>query len=378
MRTFIIDGNFLLLRILKANQDLMFRDKVKEDAETFTKTLCAHLANQVSEIKSYCDNIVICKDAHSWRKSFPIKRFDNNPPAKDYKANRIKSEEEVEAGPDMDFFFPFTERVLKRICSEYDIAYTCVPGAEGDDAIYAWTTYLAKQGKYSIVYATDSDLNMLLNKYVMIHRQVRTKLSPTRGEIMCSKDYYKEYIDSNNMMSIFSENIQMWQAENVLMHDRKLGEQVFTPNPYWGVFFKIFAGDAKDNVPPCFVFTNNGRTATITEKRLEKALGAIFLDYTTDEDMLYNDELYRNVIQELAKVCKVYLTDDEKKLAFDIAIQNRKLLYLNYKEIPTEVLEGLKANINANKNLRAKMSKMSYNGLLATFGLSDTNYFKKF
>ena len=170
----------------------------------------------------------------------------------------------------------------------------------------------------------------------------------------------------------------MWQAENVLMHDRKLGEQVFTPNPYWGVFFKIFAGDAKDNVPPCFVFTNNGRTATITEKRLEKALSSMFLDYTTDEDMLYNDDLYRNVIQELAKVCKVSLTEDEKKLAFDIAIQNRKLLYLNYKEIPTEVLDGLKANINANKNLRAKMSKMSYNGLLATFGLSDTNYFKKF
>lgn len=377
MRTLIIDGNFLALRLLKARGDLFFRDHIKEDTTDYIKMLCSHLANFFKEGQQYIDNVVLVKDMKSWRKQVPIIRYHEEIANTDYKANRIKSQEEIDAGPDMTEFFLLIEKIYEKLTTKLNIAYTNVNGAEGDDAIWAWTKVLSNKQKYSLVYCTDSDLNMLLNKYTSIYRQVRTKLSPTRGEIMCSKSYWNEFEAINDISSIFRTDMGFWQEENVLMHDRKLGEQVFTPNPYWGVFYKIFAGDSKDNVPPMFSWEKNSRNYKVSERMVEKALDSIFISWKTDYDMLYNDDLIKRIISEICKQTKQENINKEK--CFEIVKQNRNLLFLDNNEIPDWVKENLKLSIKSQINKKADIPGLSnFNYLMSIFGLNGISYFDNF
>ena len=378
MRTLIIDGNFFGQRVLRALPELTFKIDPEAEKKEFLKHCCNHLASYLDSQREIIDNIVIVKDARSWRREVPIVRPNVTEAKADYKANRDeKLEEEV---VDMTTFFTTLQMFFEQISQMFNVSYTCVPGAEGDDAIWAWSKALSSVGKYSMIYCTDSDLNQLVTKFCLLHRQVKTKVAPTGGEVICSKDYWEE---KNKDGNIFDTDCVFWSAENSLVGDRKLGAQLKIVNPYWGVLKKMFAGDPKDNVPACHIWFRTVKTTgatqrcRVTDTMVKNALDNIFVgDWETDESFLYDKSLHEMILRTVAKMKKL---DINMEQSLKVLESNRKLLYLDKKEIPLELQAKLAQNIKPQLNRYAKLKQLSSTAYLYNaFGLSDTTYFQTF
>lgn len=380
MRTLIIDGNFFGQRVLRALPNITFKADPKNEAKEFIKACCGHLSNYLTSYSDGLDNIVIVKDARSWRREIPIIRPNTTEAIADYKANRDERlEEEV---VDMGTFFKLLEFFFKKIATEFSVPYTCIPGAEGDDAIWAWTQILSQLKRYSVVYCTDSDLTQLVNSYTILHRQVKTKESPYNGEIVCDESYYN-YVTKTTEYDIFdSSKSSFLTSEQTFMSGRELNKQVFIRNPYWLVLKKMIVGDSKDNIPPVFQWqkeTKSGiQTRKVTEKMVENAIDGIFVgDWKTDENMLYDDELLKMILVNIKRMNSLSEMDIDKALA--ITINNRKLLYLNKKEIPEKLVSELVANIKPQLQKFANIAKLkSTVWLYNLFGIDSTTYFQAF
>lgn len=378
MRTLVIDGNFFGQRVLRALPELTFKVEPKLEKLEFLKACCSHLASYLDSQKGIVDNVVIVKDARSWRREVPIIRPNTDKPIADYKANRDeRMEEEV---VDMTAFFTTLQYFFEQLSDKFNVPYTCVPGAEGDDAIWAWTKALQSTGKYSMVYCTDSDLNQLVSPTCILHRQVKTKEAPIGGEVVCDATYWQE---KNSDGDIFSTDCVFWAAENSLIGDRKLGAQIKIANPYWGVFKKMFEGDPKDNIPACHIWFRTIKTTgatqqcRVTSTMVENALNNIFIgNWKTDETFLYDASLHEMILRTVTKMKKL---DINLKKSLEVVANNRKLLYLNKKEIDPAVQNKLANNIKPQLNRYAKLKQLQSTAYLYNaFGLSDTTYFQTF
>ena len=114
MRTLIIDGNFFGQRVLRALPNITFKTDPKNEAKELIKACCSHLANYLTSYSDGLENLVIVKDARSWRREIPIIRPNTTEIIADYKANRDeKLEEEI---VDMGTFFKLLEFFFKK-CS---------------------------------------------------------------------------------------------------------------------------------------------------------------------------------------------------------------------------------------------------------------------
>ena len=380
MRTLIIDGNFFGQRVLRALPDITFKVYPDEEKKEFLKACCNHLTNYLEQNKGIIENVVIVKDSRSWRRQVPIIRPNTTTPECDYKANRDeRMEEEV---VDMRIFFETLEEFFKTLHEKFNVPYTCVYGAEGDDAIWAWTKMLKGLNRHSMIYCTDSDMNQLVNSHTIIHRQVKTKEAQTGGEVIVDKSYWEDK-NSIKEIDIFSDNTCFWGAEEELIGGRQLGKQIFIANPFWNVFKKMFTGDGKDNVPSAHIWnrivktTGATQTCKLTENMVEKAIeGVLVGPWETCEDFLYDTELHRDILICIAKM-KGLDIDIEKSLA--VVQNNRKLLYLNHKEIDENVVKDLVTNIKPQLDKYAQVSKLrSSTHILNAFGLSSVTYFENF
>ena len=144
----------------------------------------------------------------------------------------------------------------------------------------------------------------------------------------------------------------------------------------------MIVGDSKDNIPPVYQWEKETKagiqTRKITEKMVENAIDGIFIgNWKTDENMLYDNELLELILVNIKRMNSLSEMDIDKALA--ITVNNRKLLYLNKKEIPTKLVSDLVANIKPQLQKFANITKLkSTVWLYNLFGIDSPTYFQAF
>ena len=209
-RTLIIDGNFMMKRILR---DETFVQEPEKDRISYLSGLCDHFAAEMNRVANFVDRVIICKDSRSWRKDAKVVQqidLETGLPKQqeDYKANRKLSEDRNWS----EIFATFNE-FCECLRTNFHIPVVQVNGAEGDDCIYVSSRWASKHGRKSAIYCTDSDLNQLVNEDTLVLRRIKSKAAP-EGEIVIDKNLYNLiYKQSSNPFESMMFDVTAIQSE---------------------------------------------------------------------------------------------------------------------------------------------------------------------
>ena len=144
--TLIMDGNYFVysrLFVLPRNKKQRFLDSEK-DRGVFMRKLAMDFASEMRKFKNIANRVVFVADSKSWRKDMI--------PEAQYKANR-KQSETINWTAVFEIYDEFKELLKKR-----NVVVQQMSGAEGDDLVFAWSTFLNMQGDNCIVWSGDRDL----------------------------------------------------------------------------------------------------------------------------------------------------------------------------------------------------------------------------
>ena len=313
-------------------------DVLSSDAERnmFIKKVITDLCyslNQIPNIK----RIVFCKDSRSWRKDFKITRSV-------YKESRIKEE-----GVDWGSFFRLLEEFSEYL-EENGFIYSAYKGAEGDDLIWAWSEYLTDLDETVIVISGDKDMHQLVNytdkSWVGIWN------SNSKNNKLIVSDNWKETIEEET--SIFDVN--PISGSNDSKMDKLLSsctlEKIDTKEY---IFKKILMGDKKDDVPGVFPYlTKNGKNSNIAEGKANK-IWELYSDSDWkkyDMEYLWDNEDFLEWISGLSLRLISQTDNSENRDKFKkFYNENARLVWLNHKSIPRNMVEGLRSHVREKINM---------------------------
>lgn len=365
-RTLVIDGNYMLKRFLR---DYDFVADPQSDRNNFLIDLSQHIACEIERIQGFCDNIIMCKDSHSWRKDVPIVKplkyedswLDTLVSSEDvtnYKSNRKQAEDR-----NWELIYSAFSEFCDCLNRDFDVPFVQCYGAEGDDCIWATTTYLRQNKIKSCVYCTDSDINQLVTPSNVILRRVKSKAAP-EGEIVVHPAYWKLFSESttqtNNPLALFEYDITEWAPDMEMFKNRSLGNGISITLPYWFVLVHMIVGSTKDNVPELFTWPAKSVTRHIQTKHIECALA--LCNMTRDqvrEQHLYDEPFLKALIINLCHVTGQPQFITHLEHLYKMLECNRKLNYLSEKEIPDFVQSALFDIIKIQSNTKADMKSLS-------------------
>lgn len=364
-RTLVIDGNFMCKRLL---HDYTFKDDPEKDRRGYLTDLANHMACEIERVSGFCDNIIMVKDSHSWRKSVPIlpnlkvdtegNVYKTRDVEENYKANRVQSD-------DRDWHLIFTTFVEFCEClrDHFGVAFIDVPETEGDDCIWGVCKYLRKNKIKSCVYCTDSDISQLVTPSNVILRRIRSKAAPD-GEIVVDNTFWKLYseaTDSMDPMAVFNFNPVKWAPEQDMLKGKSLDQGITICHVPYKILKMMFIGSGKDNVPEIFTWRNKSQFRHITDKFVEEAL---LLSGKTKEQVtfqdLYFEPFLKSMIINICHVTKQTQFVQYLDYLYELVLQNRKLNFLSEREIPQTVQDSIFACIEAQvPHMQANFTKLS-------------------
>lgn len=388
-RTMVMDGNFLMHRF---SRDYTFIEFPEDDMNAYKMDLANHISAEIDRVKEFVDNIIMVKDARSWRKDVEqiheIQPLTGTPvEAINYKENRKGSDEGTRNDALLfQAFNEFTE-VIER---DFGIAVTQVSGAEGDDAIWAWTKHLRENNIFSCVYCSDSDIIQTVTPSNSIIRRIRSKKSQD-GEIIIHPTLWKQM--NNFINDPFNFNPLRWRDEKNMIGQRTIDSGLRIENPAWTKLKLIILGSGKDNVLEIFNWPSNTGTQTrhIGEKHVIMALDLMGLDIDSiTEKMLYDDTFLNDVYFNLVACAKPKNANDNVTVIFESLLSfqdsyidkmksNRKMGLLNTIEIPQTVQDGLFEKIKAQSNMRADFKMLgSSKNIHDAMNVTNNKMFRNF
>ena len=372
-RTMVIDANFMMHRF---SRDYDFIQNPEQDMINYQIDLCNHIACEVERVKAFVDNIVIVKDSRSWRKDVEQINIDYVTKSVikeiNYKENRTGSEKSVRNDELLyQAFNDFTD-CLER---DFNLPQTHIYGAEGDDAIWAWTQYLRNEKLFSCVYCSDSDIIQTISPSNSVIRRIRSKVAQN-GEIIIHPAIHNQmnkFVDDP-----FNYNPLKWTHENLMIENRQIGSGLRIENPDFIKLKLILLGSVKDNVSEAFTWpsTNNNQVRHVNEKHIIKALDKFNLkENDIRESMLYDDTFLIDFFNETIKNAKPKSLNETQKIYFDNAEMNpdlvllklhsnRKMNILNKLEIPEKVQNDLNKNIKAKCRMLANIKDLNDSKLI--------------
>ncbi|AFF28081.1 gp83 [Sphingomonas phage PAU] len=386
-RTIIVDGNFMLMRIFSVlnfegtfmtvkrpeESDMQFNARRNKDINEFIKNLCRHFAKTVQRY-SYCDKIIIAKDAKSWRKDMSIPQPKNytldgftEGDDTDYKGNRVKDDK-----VDWSVVYSTFEDFAQTLESDFNVPYAKVNGAEGDDWLWYLPRYLYKNKKiHSLLYCSDGDISHTIKDYTIIARQVKTKIGP-QGELLTTKKL-NEVFDATKNATIF--NVNHSESDHLTEMFKEVSTGLvhhIVPNPASHLVWKLLIGDAKDNIPCTVAYTKNGKQW----KRPNHTFFCKFLDFKgigleSDHENpltfehLYDEKFIREFYQDwfAPSMKKAINQDMDIDHAVGIYKNNLKMLHLSKEQIPEYVYDGMQKTIESKLDILDKCdTKLMTNG----------------
>lgn len=359
--TLVIDGNYFIFsrlfvlprpKSIPGLEDDKFMSTEKDKGMLMRK-LSIDFASEMRKLSYVVDKVVFTMDSRSWRKDF----F----PDAGYKANR-----EYDDKIDWNGIKEVTDEFLT-LLQKRGVVVNRVPGAEGDDLIFAWVTHLNTGGDNCIVWSGDKDLIQLVNynrstdSYTLWYDNTRSKFVSYPG--------FNKWLDtkesSRDDVDIFSPSANFYLMDQVKDELKKFiaknkleVEEVYCDD---FVLEKILTGDKSDNIKS--VFEKPSKTGTRTFRVNPKKAKKILHDFKRRHKRFSSVYLFENDYKEeicglVSREMKVTGKNSEIKTNLE---QNTKLILLHVSTIPDAIQKSMFDSI---KELTSTYQKMDFSELI--------------
>jgi 5'-3' exonuclease len=384
--TLVIDGQWYLRSrfsvIRKDNPTCTFTGDIQADRNLLMSKLTMDLCAEIRNCAELIDDIVIVADYSSWRKKVTtiVAPWDaaSVDPTETYKSHRVYDE---------SINWLETYKLLndwgQLLESKFNIAYLKAYGAEGDDIIAIITKQLNAVGRNAIILATDGDMTQCSSSnengtYTALYRKCAgTKKNYYKGfNMLITDDPLRDAIvNFEAPQSMFDFNPS---ASAIPTFMKQFFKEINAHQIPAFLFYKVLMGDGGDNVSEIMTRKGGKNNFHLKLNHIGDALNANCLAFDTLKiEHLYDKNVIEGVIEHLHKNFMKMLTypAEYKEYYINKFVENRKLMFLDEREIPTNVTTAIKqviadkASILANKALLSSMT--SYVDVLSEIGVKN-------
>jgi len=350
--TLIVDGNYFLHKTffisgkIKSKKDgpLNFIDDPQKDSDLLAWKLATDFAYEVKRFAPILDGIVYCIDSSSWRKDFyPESNSLQSAESQEYKGHR-KKDNTINWKLIYELHDKFAESLKTLGCT-----VSRVSGAEADDLIFAWSSYLNMNNRNALIFSGDNDLIQLVcnNEANGTNTLFYNKFSKS----IYSFEGFTEWLSETNMDSIdiFNQPLDLTSNTKLALQNVVKGIDIKETNVNEFIFRKILMGDAGDNVSPLYQTIKKGkdgkqRVYNITDSKANQILE----DYEKNNGPIDQTTFFSNdSIVEICKIAKNNLRILDKNISqlVERYETNRNLMFLHQRAIPSAIMEAMLTNI---------------------------------
>ena len=350
--TLIVDGNYFLHKTffisgkIKSKKDgpLNFIDDPQKDSDLLAWKLATDFAYEVKRFAPILDGIVYCIDSSSWRKDFyPESNSLQSAESQEYKGHR-KKDNTINWKLIYELHDKFAESLKALGCT-----VSRVSGAEADDLIFAWSSYLNMNNRNALIFSGDNDLIQLVcnNEANGTNTLFYNKFSKS----IYSFEGFTEWLSETNMDSIdiFNQPLDLTSNTKLALQNVVKGIAIKETNVNEFIFRKILMGDAGDNVSPLYQTIKKGkdgkqRVYNITDSKANQILE----DYEKNNGPIDQTTFFSNdSIVEICKIAKNNLRILDKNISqlVERYETNRNLMFLHQRAIPSAIMEAMLTNI---------------------------------
>jgi 5'-3' exonuclease len=350
--TLIVDGNYFLHKTffisgkIKSKKDgpLNFIDDPQKDSDLLAWKLATDFAYEVKRFAPILDGIVYCIDSSSWRKDFyPESNSLQSAESQEYKGHR-KKDNTINWKLIYELHDKFAESLKTLGCT-----VSRVSGAEADDLIFAWSSYLNMNNRNALIFSGDNDLIQLVcnNEANGTNTLFYNKFSKS----IYSFEGFTEWLSETNMDSIdiFNQPLDLTSNTKLALQNVVKGIAIKETNVNEFIFRKILMGDAGDNVSPLYQTIKKGkdgkqRVYNITDSKANQILE----DYEKNNGPIDQTTFFSNdSIVEICKIAKNNLRILDKNISqlVERYETNRNLMFLHQRAIPSAIMEAMLTNI---------------------------------
>lgn len=324
--TLLIDGNWLLRsRGSKFEEDFSSdkSDLEKNIAKTQTVDLMARsVAITLMRFQGVVDNMILCVDSKSWRKS--VDRPSSL--VAEYKGTRKKK-----ANVDWDAVFD-SLHMLEECFKSAGVTVSNTWEAEGDDAIWRWSGRLNAEGTNCIIWTSDNDLRQLAR---YIPGLAWTVWYNDKNGIVAD-DLLNGSKDDDLM--VFMESARTLSNKMLLDQAIRCAGSARWENPDIVIMEKIVCGDKSDNIKSIVRSSKGSKEYRISEKKWNEIREKLGINSMRDF-ILSKDR----ILDEAFSVTAVAGTSMTRKDAEEQLEYNMKLVWLDSSQVPESVSMGIDA-----------------------------------
>lgn len=346
--TLIFDANFWLHKTyfigqkIKQGKPFNFFDEPEADKNLLLWKLSVDFAAEVKRFDGIVNRVVYCIDSSSWRKEF----F----PQAEYKGTRKKSTE-----INWNAIYQVHDEFAKALES-LGVTISRVPGAEADDLIFAWSSFLNQNGQNALIISGDNDLLQLTNHdtsagtNTIYYNKFDKDIHVFRGfEKWLNEDTAQSApTDIFNLPVDLMSNVKLNLRDIVRTNKMKIDEV----NTLEFVFKKVLIGDAGDNVSPLDTKVKETKKGPITYRVTDNHARQILDEFKSDKVFVNQSHFFQDeFIEEICNIAKRIIKID--KPIEEIVTkwkQNRDLVFLHKRCIPERVNGLMFENIETKWN----------------------------
>jgi len=345
--TLVIDGNYFIysrLYVLPRPKQIAGLPEEKfmstdKDKGMFMRKLALDFASEMRKMKFIVNRIVFTVDHRSWRKDFY--------PESGYKSNRTLDEK-----IDWKGISEVIDDFLK-IIQKQGVIVNKMPGAEGDDLIFAWSMYLNSNGENSIILTGDQDLIQLVNynnstgTYTLWYDNTRAKLVTYPG----FNKWLHSSESSKNNIDIFSKDTGFYLVDQIkkefreLITKNKLTEtEVFCDD---FALEKILTGDKSDNIKSVIEkpSSKGDKFFKFSPKKAKNVINTFKKRHSRFSTLyLFEEEYKKEIVQLVSREMKVVGKNDEILSNLEM---NTTLVLLHVNTIPDAIQKSMFEQISS-------------------------------
>jgi 5'-3' exonuclease len=302
-------------------------------------------------MQPFVDRIVLAIDSKSWRKDL----F----PEAEYKGTRVQNETVC-----WDSVYQIYEE-FKTVLAKQGVIVEQIPGAEADDILFAWSTYLNANGKNCIVWTGDRDLIQLVDYskatdgYTLWYYNTKKKLMVFEGfNKMIATDIDDRTEDDDDLLFNLASKTSFLEKMRMDVMDwiKKNGIEIEEINCDHFIFQKILMGDKSDNIKSVVSWVKGGRTYSITQKQADKILD----QYLKEEESFVIDHMFSDAqVDKIVDITYRVVNNSSKsqiKLRFN---QNLDIMLLHHNTIPEPIQEQMQSAIEKDVIIEPTLNKLT-------------------
>lgn len=355
--TLLIDGNYFihsrLFVLPRPKSGALLGDENSKGQ--FIRKLAIDFASEVRKMTPFVNQIVFAVDSKSWRKDLFPEAF--------YKGTRTQ-----DSSVDWSAVYEIYDE-FKLILAKKGVIVHQVKGAEADDILFAWSTYLNSQGKNTIIWTGDRDMIQLVDYskatdgYTLWYYNTKKKLVAFEGfNELLAKNQELDINPEELLFNLDSPAHESDRIKNELVEWIKKNQiEIEEVNCDKFVFQKILMGDKSDNIKSVVTWQKsmkNGksRTFSITDKQAESILN----QYNKEEgnfviDHMFNQTQVNKIVNLIYRVVG-HDTQDNILVRFN---QNLDLMLLHYNTIPDPIQREIIKCIEKDKQMEPMIMSLS-------------------